>query len=77
MAREASGKPGAIDVALVQRLVASQFPHWAALPVRAVASQGSDKALIVLANLLGTNPGAPDAQTRVISGLINDDIDSA
>ena len=33
---------GEIDVALVRRLIAAQFPRWAALPVRAVASQGWD-----------------------------------
>jgi aminoglycoside phosphotransferase (APT) family kinase protein len=33
---------GEIDVALVRRLIAAQFPQWANLPVRAVASQGWD-----------------------------------
>ncbi|SNT25933.1 Predicted kinase, aminoglycoside phosphotransferase (APT) family [Asanoa hainanensis] len=31
-----------IDVALVRRLVAEQFPHWADLPVRPVAVGGND-----------------------------------
>ena len=31
-----------IDVALVRRLVAAQFPHWADLPVRPVAVSGWD-----------------------------------
>jgi len=33
---------GEIDAALVRRLIAAQFPRWADLPVRAVASQGWD-----------------------------------
>lgn len=31
-----------VDVALVERLIASQFPNWAALPVRPVAHDGWD-----------------------------------
>jgi aminoglycoside phosphotransferase (APT) family kinase protein len=31
-----------IDAALVARLVAQQFPHWAGLPIRPVASSGWD-----------------------------------
>ncbi|MGW5673413.1 phosphotransferase, partial [Micromonospora sp. NPDC003776] len=31
-----------IDPALVRRLVATQFPHWADLPVRPVATDGWD-----------------------------------
>lgn len=34
-----------IDVPLVERLVASQFPQWAHLPVEPVASRGTDNAL--------------------------------
>ncbi len=33
---------GEIDAALVRRLIAAQFPRWADLPVRPVASQGWD-----------------------------------
>src|SRR5579862_397853 len=33
---------GEIDATLVSRLVAEQFPQWADLPVRPVASQGWD-----------------------------------
>lgn len=33
------------DVALVARLVAGQFPHWAHLPIQRVASAGTDNAL--------------------------------
>jgi aminoglycoside phosphotransferase (APT) family kinase protein len=33
------------DVALVRRLVAAQFPQWAALPLAAVPSAGTDNAL--------------------------------
>jgi len=31
-----------IDAALVRRLVESQFPHWAHLPIRPVSSDGWD-----------------------------------
>jgi aminoglycoside phosphotransferase (APT) family kinase protein len=34
-----------IDAALVRRLVAAQFPHWAELPLEAVRSSGTDNAL--------------------------------
>ncbi len=33
------------DVSLVGRLLAAQFPQWAALPIRPVASAGTDNAL--------------------------------
>ena len=33
------------DVDLVARLLAGQFPHWAHLPIRRVASAGTDNAL--------------------------------
>ncbi|MBL8056440.1 MAG: aminoglycoside phosphotransferase family protein [Anaerolineales bacterium] len=33
------------DEALVRRLLAAQFPHWADLPLRPVASAGTDHAL--------------------------------
>jgi aminoglycoside phosphotransferase (APT) family kinase protein len=33
------------DVALVQRLLAAQFPEWAALPIERVPSSGTDNAL--------------------------------
>jgi aminoglycoside phosphotransferase (APT) family kinase protein len=35
----------ATDVGLVHRLLAGQFPQWAALPVRPVPSSGTDNAL--------------------------------
>lgn len=34
-----------IDIALVQRLLAKQFPHWANLPLKPVTSAGTDNAL--------------------------------
>jgi aminoglycoside phosphotransferase (APT) family kinase protein len=34
-----------IDVHLVHRLVASQFPHWATLPLAPVPSAGTDNAI--------------------------------
>jgi aminoglycoside phosphotransferase (APT) family kinase protein len=33
------------DAALVRRLLAGQFPQWAALPIAPVASAGTDNAL--------------------------------
>jgi aminoglycoside phosphotransferase (APT) family kinase protein len=33
------------DVALVRRLLAGQFPHWAGLPIERVPSAGTDNAL--------------------------------
>ncbi|MFE5831498.1 aminoglycoside phosphotransferase family protein [Streptomyces sp. NPDC056508] len=49
----ASPTPGATpaptaDTALVERLVAAQFPDWAHLPVRAVDSAGTDNAMFRL-----------------------------
>jgi aminoglycoside phosphotransferase (APT) family kinase protein len=35
----------AMDAALVRRLVATQFPHWAGLPIVPVPSAGTDNAL--------------------------------
>jgi aminoglycoside phosphotransferase (APT) family kinase protein len=37
-----------IDVGLVTRLIGSQFPQWAGLPLRAVTSSGTDNALFRL-----------------------------
>ena len=39
---DSSFDPEIIDAALAHRLVAAQFPHWAALPVRPVAHGGWD-----------------------------------
>jgi aminoglycoside phosphotransferase (APT) family kinase protein len=41
-----------IDTALVQRLLAAQFPAWAALPLHHVASAGTDNALFRLGDEL-------------------------
>lgn len=38
------------DVALVGRLLAAQFPHWADLPIEPVRSAGTDNALYRLGN---------------------------
>ncbi|MFF9849565.1 aminoglycoside phosphotransferase family protein [Streptomyces litmocidini] len=38
----------AIDTALVERLIAAQFPAWAGLPVREVDSAGTDNAMFRL-----------------------------
>lgn len=47
-----SGSGPVIDAALVARLVAGQFPEWADLPLRAVASAGTDNALFRLGDEL-------------------------
>ncbi|KQX59388.1 MULTISPECIES: aminoglycoside phosphotransferase family protein [unclassified Streptomyces] len=45
--------PGpAIDTALVERLIAAQFPDWAGLPVREVDSAGTDNAMFRLGDEL-------------------------
>ena len=41
-----------VDAALVQRLVASQFPEWASLPVEVVLPWGTDNALFRLGDEL-------------------------
>ncbi len=33
------------DVDLVRRLLAAQFPHWADLPIKPVASDGTENAI--------------------------------
>ncbi|MFI6420207.1 aminoglycoside phosphotransferase family protein [Streptomyces sp. NPDC050842] len=40
--------PSPIDTALVERLIAAQFPEWAGLPVREVDSAGTDNAMFRL-----------------------------
>jgi aminoglycoside phosphotransferase (APT) family kinase protein/GrpB-like predicted nucleotidyltransferase (UPF0157 family) len=40
------------DPALVSRLIASQFPHWAELPIERVGSSGTDNALYRLGDEL-------------------------
>lgn len=50
------------DVALVHRLVAGQFPRWADLPIRAVASYGTDHAIYRLGDGLAVRlPRLADA----------------
>ncbi|MFH8838583.1 aminoglycoside phosphotransferase family protein [Streptomyces sp. NPDC017868] len=41
-----------IDTALVERLIAAQFPDWAGLPVREVDSAGTDNAMFRLGDEL-------------------------
>ncbi|MFC9733787.1 aminoglycoside phosphotransferase family protein [Streptomyces roseolus] len=45
---DARNAPDVIDTARVRRLIAAQFPQWAALDVREVASAGTDNALFRL-----------------------------
>lgn len=50
----------AIDEALVRRLVASQFPHWAGLPIRRVAVDGWDNSTFHLGSAMKVRlPNAP------------------
>lgn len=51
-----------IDTALVARLVASQFPEWAALPVERVPSSGTDNAIFRLGDELAAR--LPRTPTR-------------
>lgn len=41
-----------IDVSLVERLLATQFPQWAALPIQPVPSAGTDNAIFRLGERL-------------------------
>ncbi|KQV14852.1 MULTISPECIES: aminoglycoside phosphotransferase family protein [unclassified Kitasatospora] len=55
-----------IDVPLVVRLIAEQFPAWAALPVRKVRSAGTDNAMFRLGEELVVRlPRIPDAAGQV------------
>lgn len=55
-----------IDLALVEGLVAGRFPEWAALPVRAVASAGTDNAMFRLGDdLVVRLPRVPYAARQV------------
>ncbi|MER5310273.1 aminoglycoside phosphotransferase family protein [Streptomyces sp. NPDC002773] len=55
-----------IDTALVGRLVTGRFPEWAGLPVRAVASAGTDNAMFRLGDdLVVRLPRAPHAVGQV------------
>ncbi|MEU8772882.1 aminoglycoside phosphotransferase family protein [Streptomyces sp. NPDC048606] len=57
-----------IDEALVERLVAAQFPQWADLPVTAVRSAGTDNAMYRLGSRLAVRlprvPGSVDQVAR-------------
>ncbi len=45
-----------IDVPLVRRLIATQFPRWAALPIAKVASAGTDNAIYRLGDAMAVRP---------------------
>jgi aminoglycoside phosphotransferase (APT) family kinase protein len=56
----------AIDAALVGRLIAEQFPHWAALPVRPVAAGGWDNRTFHLGDRMTVRlPSAPGYAPQV------------
>ncbi len=55
-----------IDVALVNRLIAAQFPHWQDLPVQAVPNGGWDNRTFRLGeNMLVRMPSAADYAVQV------------
>ncbi|GHI89916.1 aminoglycoside phosphotransferase family protein [Streptomyces xanthophaeus] len=55
-----------IDTALVERLVAAQFPAWAHLPVSKVRSAGTDNAMYRLGEDMAVRlPRVPDAARQV------------
>ncbi|MFG2998521.1 aminoglycoside phosphotransferase family protein [Streptomyces sp. NPDC048340] len=55
-----------IDEPLVRRLIASQFPQWAALPVSAVASAGTDNAMYRLGEDMAVRlPRVPGSARQV------------
>ncbi|WP_433797082.1 aminoglycoside phosphotransferase family protein [Actinoplanes sp. CA-252034] len=55
-----------IDTGLVRRLLADQFPHWAALPVRYVASSGTDNATFRLGDDLSVRlPRTPGTTGQI------------
>ncbi|MFJ3091833.1 aminoglycoside phosphotransferase family protein [Streptomyces hydrogenans] len=54
------------DAALVRRLITAQFPHWAGLDVRRVASAGTDNAMFRLGDdLVVRLPKAPWATGQI------------
>jgi aminoglycoside phosphotransferase (APT) family kinase protein len=56
----------AIDAGVVARLVATQFPGWASLPIEAVPSAGTDNALYRLGtDMVIRLPRRPSAATQV------------
>ena len=48
------------DAALVRRMLETQFPHWAALPVEPVESYGTDHDVYRLGRRLAARPGSLD-----------------
>lgn len=57
------------DVDLVRRLLAAQFPHWADLPIKPVASDGTENAIYRLGDdmavRLAYSPGRPAKAEQV------------
>jgi aminoglycoside phosphotransferase (APT) family kinase protein len=57
-----------IDVQLVHRLVVSQFPHWADLPLAPVPSAGTDNAIYRLgAELVARLPRSPSRVAPLVN----------
>jgi len=54
------------DEALVRRLVAAQFPQWAELPVRAVATNGTENAVYRLGDAMAVRlPYRPGQEAQI------------
>ncbi len=59
-----------IDVRLVGRLLAAQFPQWACLPIQSVPSAGTDNALYPLGDdMVVRLPSGPARQGDACRGL--------
>jgi len=56
-----------VDAALVRRLVASQFPQWAALPLEPVPGRGTDNALYRLGSELVVRLPVTDAKAATLA----------
>ncbi|QEW01978.1 aminoglycoside phosphotransferase family protein [Microbacterium lushaniae] len=66
MSAAASVDAERIDAGLVRELLAEQFPHWAGLPVRAVAAGGNDHRMFRLGDDLSVRlPSAPGYVAQV------------
>jgi aminoglycoside phosphotransferase (APT) family kinase protein len=65
--------PGGVDITagLVARLIATQFPPWAALPIRPVASAGTVHALFRLGeDMLVRLPRVPTSSSDPVDGFL-------
>ena len=63
-----------IDISLVNRLLADQFPQWADVPIKPVCSAGTDmsQALIFIPYYLNTNPVGVNNARHAIAEILAD-----